>query len=296
MTEQINQNIRKGILVVTISLIINTLLVIFKYWIGVQISSIAIVAEAWHSLSDSLTSILVLIGFKMSSKPPDYKHPFGHGRTEVISSLIIALILALVAYKFLVESVIRLWQHQSVQYNQTALLIFIISLIIKEFLARLSINTGKQIKSDSLIADGWHHRSDALASLMVIFGIFLNPYFWWVDGVIGTIISLIIARIAYYILKDAISSLIGEKPEESFLKQLEELVKSNTSRDVQLHHIHLHKYGHHRELTFHIMLPGKMKLEKAHQIATQLEEKINSELSVETTIHVDVQANKSVID
>lgn len=273
-------------------LITNTLLVILKYWVGLQLSSVAIMAEAWHSLSDSLTTIIVLVGFKMASKPADKEHPFGHGRMEVISSLIIALVLFLVVFNFFVEATNRLIQRQSVQYTQTALIIFIISLAVKELMAQVSIRVGRKIKSDSLISDGWHHRSDAFASLIVVVGIFLNPYFWWIDGVMGIIISLIIAKIAIDILRDTISRLIGEKPEESFIRELEKIVRENTFKDVKLHHVHLHKYGNHRELTLHIVLPKDMKLDKAHQIATDLEKIIDSEMSVDTTIHVESEEAK----
>ncbi len=273
-------------------LITNTLLVILKYWVGLQLSSVAIMAEAWHSLSDSLTTIIVLVGFKMASKPADKEHPFGHGRMEVISSLIIALVLFLVVFNFFVEATNRLIQRQSVQYTQTALIIFIISLAVKELMAQVSIRVGRKIKSDSLISDGWHHRSDAFASLIVVVGIFLNPYFWWIDGVMGIIISLIIAKIAFDILRDTISRLIGEKPEESFIRELEKIVRENTFKDVKLHHVHLHKYGNHRELTLHIVLPKDMKLDKAHQIATDLEKIIDSEMSVDTTIHVESEEAK----
>lgn len=273
-------------------LITNTLLVILKYWVGLQLSSVAIMAEAWHGLSDSLTTIIVLVGFKMASKPADKEHPFGHGRMEVISSLIIALVLFLVVFNFFVEATNRLIQRQSVQYTQTALIIFIISLAVKELMAQVSIRVGRKIKSDSLITDGWHHRSDAFASLIVVVGIFLNPYFWWIDGVMGIIISLIIAKIAFDILRDTISRLIGEKPEESFIRELEKIVRENTFKDVKLHHVHLHKYGNHRELTLHIVLPKDMKLDKAHQIATDLEKIIDSEMSVDTTIHVESEEAK----
>jgi len=291
LQKQLNQRTTRGIMVATISLIGNILLSALKFWIALQISSVAILADAWHTLSDSLTSIVVLVGIKMAAKQPDKEHPFGHGRMEVISSLIIAIILSLVAFNFIIESFSRLIQQQSVRYSQTVLIIFLVSLFIKELMAQISIRNGKKIESDSLIADGWHHRSDALTNLMIIVGIFVNPYFWWIDGIMGIIISIIIARIAFNILKDTTSTLIGEKPEESFIKRLDDIVYKNTSYDVRLHHIHLHKYGNHRELTFHIVLPGNMKLELAHQIATKLEEIINSELSVETTVHIDTEEN-----
>ncbi len=289
---QDNQRTRQGMLVAITILIANTLLVILKYWVGLQLSSVAIMAEAWHSLSDSLTTIIVLVGFKMASKPADKEHPFGHGRMEVISSLIIALVLFLVVFNFFVEATNRLIQRQSVQYTQTALIIFIISLLVKELMAQVSIRVGQKIKSDSLITDGWHHRSDAFASLIVVVGIFLNRYFWWIDGVMGIIISLIIAKIAFDILRDTVSRLIGEKPEESFIRELENIVRENTFEDVKLHHVHLHKYGNHQELTLHIVLPKDMKLDKAHQIATDLEKIINSEMSVDTTIHVESEEAK----
>jgi len=96
-----------------------------------QLSSVAILAEAWHSLSDSLTAIMVLFGLRMAAIPPDNEHPFGHGRAEMISSLEIAIPLSIIAFNFFVESLTRIIQKQAVQYNQTALIIFIISLVVK---------------------------------------------------------------------------------------------------------------------------------------------------------------------
>lgn len=289
LQKQLNQRTSRGIMVAAFSLTVNIILAAVKFWIALQISSVAILADAWHTLSDSITSIVVLVGIKMAAKQPDREHPFGHGRLEVISSMVIAIFLSLVAFNFMIESFSRLIQEQSAQYSQTALIIFIISLFIKELMAQFSIWNGKKIESDSLIADGWHHRSDALTNLMIIVGIFVSSYFWWIDGVMGMVISLIIAKIAYELLKDTASTLIGEKPKESFIKKLKKLVKEKTSYNLRLHHIHLHKYGNHRELTFHIVLPAEMKLREAHQITTKLEKIINTELSVDTTIHVDTE-------
>lgn len=284
---QNNQRLKQGTTLVLIVLLANTLLVVFKYWIGLQLNSVAIMAEAWHGLSDSLTTIIVFIGFRIAGKPPDKEHPFGHGRMEVISSLVIAVILSLVSFNFFIDSVNRIIQRQSIEYNQAALIIFIASVILKEFMAQISISIGRKIKSEALITDGWHHRSDAFASLIIIIGIFLNPYFWWIDGIMGIIISLIIAKIAYNILSDTVSKLIGEEPGEEFNRELKRIVQDNTVKNVKLHHIHLHRYGDHRELTFHIVLPEEMKLGQAHEIATGLEQKINSHLNVETTIHIE---------
>jgi len=270
-----------------ISTILNILLFGLKYWVGIQTFSVAIIADAWHTLSDSLTSVIVIIGFKVSSKPADKEHPFGHGRAELISTVIIGTLLAIIGFNFLMESIHRFVNHQSANYQNLAVIMFIISTIIKEGLAQFSIRAGKKINSYSLIADGWHHRSDAIVSFLILIGIFLGEYFWWLDSVMGIAVSLIIFYTAYKISKNAISALIGEKPDEDLISEIRKIVNCNISRDVKLHHLHFHIYGNTKELTFHIRLPGDMRLEEAHQVATNLEEKIKEKMDIETTIRIE---------
>ncbi len=276
-----------GYLEGTVSIIVNTLLFGLKYWVGIKTFSIAIIADAWHTLSDSLTSLVVIIGFKVSSKPADKKHPFGHGQAEIISSVIIGTLLALVGVSFLISSIQKFINHQSASYGNLAIVVFIISVIVKEGLAQFSIRVGKKINSQSLIADGWHHRSDALVSLMILLGIFIGGYFWWVDSIMGAVVSLVIFYTTYIILKKSISTLIGEGPSEDFEAEIRKIVANNVSHDVKLHHLHCHKYGENKELTFHIRLPADMRLKDAHKIAEELEEKIKEEMDIETTIHVE---------
>lgn len=276
-----------GYLEGVISIILNTLLFGVKYWVGVNTFSIAIIADAWHTFSDSLTSLVVIIGFKISSKPADKEHPFGHGQAEVVSSVIIGTMLAIVGFNFLIASIQRFENQQSAVYNTVAIIVFVISVIVKEGLAQFSIRAGKMIDARSLIADGWHHRSDALVSLMVLAGIFVGKYFWWVDSVMGIIVSLVIFYTTYLILKESISILIGKVPAEDFKKEIEEIVADNMPQDVLLHHLHCHRYGDNKELTFHIKLPAEMKLSEAHSISEKLENKIREKMEIETTIHVE---------
>lgn len=276
-----------GYLEGTISIILNTLLFALKYWVGIKTFSIAIIADSWHTLSDSLTSMVVIIGFKVSSKPADKKHPYGHGQAEIISSVIIGTLLAVVGVNFLIASIQRFINHQSASYGNLAIIVFIISVIIKEGLAQFSLRLGKKINSRSLIADGWHHRSDALVSLMVLVGIFTGKYFWWVDSIMGIIVSLVIFYTTYIILKGSISTLIGEKPSEDFEAEIRKIVTNSVSHDIKLHHLHSHKYGDNKELTFHIKLPSGMRLEEAHRIAEGLENKIREEMDIEATIHLE---------
>jgi cation diffusion facilitator family transporter len=285
-----------GYLEGAISIFLNTFLFGLKYWVGVKTFSIAIIADAWHTLSDSLTSLVVIMGFKISSWPADKEHPFGHGQAEVVSSAIIGTMLAMVGFNFLIASVQRFKNQQAAVYSTLAIIVFVISVIVKEGLAQFSIRAGEKIDARSLIADGWHHRSDALVSLMVLVGIFAGRYFWWVDSVMGIIVSLVIFYTTYLILKESISILIGEIPTEDFKKEIEKIVTDNISQDVFLHHFHCHTYGDNKELTFHIRLSAEMKLDEAHRITDKLENKIREKMKVETTIQVEPSTTKILTD
>ena len=127
-----------GYLEGTLSIILNTILFGIKYWVGIKTYSIAIIADAWHTLSDSFTSLVVIIGFKVSSKPADKKHPYGHGQAEIISSIIIGTLLAVIGVNFLIASIQKFINHQSASYGNLAIIIFIISVIVKEGLAQFS--------------------------------------------------------------------------------------------------------------------------------------------------------------
>lgn len=242
---------REGI----ISTILNTVLFVFKFWVGNAAGSVAMTADAWHTLSDTLTSFVVILGFWISSKPEDKEHPFGHGRAELIASVIIGTLLAVVGVNFLKDSYNQLKNHQSVVFGTTAIIVFAISVVLKEALARYSFWAGRKVKAQSLIADGWHHRSDALASLMIIVGAMLGKYFWWIDGALGIGVSALILYAAFGIIKSAVNTLMGESPGE--------------------------------ETTLHLRLPEDMSLKEAHEISSVLERKIRNELRIEPTIHLE---------
>jgi len=270
-----------------ISIIVNTLLFAAKFWVGSAIGSTAIMADAWHTLSDSLTSVVVLIGIKVSSKPADEKHPFGHGRVELISSIIIGIFLFVVAFNFFVESISNLRAHRVVTYNNFAVVVFIVSTVVKEVIAQYAFWIGKKTKSRSIIADGWHHRSDATASAIILVGMLAGARLWWIDGILAIVVSIFISYAAYSILRDTISPLIGEKPEKKLIEKIDAISRKTFPADINLHHFHIHRYGKHIELTFHIKLSGDINLQDSHNIARRIEELIETELGVDATIHVE---------
>lgn len=269
------------------SVILNTLLFAIKLWVGILFNSIAMIADAWHTLSDTLTSVIVIIGFWISGKPADKNHPFGHGRAETIGTIIIGILLIIVGLKFLMDSINRLIHFQSSTFNIIAIIVFLTSFTLKEALAQLSFKFGKKINSPSLTADGWHHRSDAIASGLIVVGAFFSKNFWWMDGVLGIVVSLFILFAAIQITFENTSLILGQdiKPEEK--NNIKNLVLKLSKEIKNVHHFHIHKYGDHVELTFHIRVSPNMHVGKAHELANNIEKTIKEKFDFDTTVHVE---------
>ena len=270
-----------------LSISVNIVLFGLKYWAGIVSGSIALISDAWHSLSDSISSIAVIVGIKISSKPPDKHHPYGHGRAELITSLIIGILLVIVAVKLIIDSIANLKDPGQTEFGTLAIVIIIVSIIIKELSAQYAFYTARKTGFISLKADGWHHRSDAISSVLILIGIFISPYFPLVDGILGIIISLFILHTAFSILKETASAVLGESPDAVFIKQLSDTANNSAGFDLKLHHIHMHKYGRHTEVSFHICLPENMTVSEAHNIATKIETDIYKQMQISVTTHID---------
>ena len=270
-----------------VSVILNLLLFVLKYYAGIASASLALIADAWHTLSDSLTSIVVIFGIKMSSRKPDKEHPFGHGRWEQISALIIAILLALVGVEFMKDAIAKLRGHEAADFGWLAYLATVASIVLKEGLARYAFYIARKTGNAAVKADGWHHRSDALSSLMVLAGLFLSPYFWWIDSVLGMLISFMLFYAAYGIIREAVNKILGEEPSEEVIGKVEQIVKAEMGNVAYPHHYHIHHYGDHIEFTFHIKVPGEETVEEAHRKATLIEMQIKTELKIDATIHIE---------
>ena len=270
-----------------VSVILNLLLFVLKYYAGIASASLALIADAWHTLSDSLTSLVVILGIKLSSKKPDKEHPFGHGRWEQISALIIAILLALVGVEFMKDAIAKLRGHEAADFGWLAYLATVASIVLKEGLARYAFYIARKTGNAAVKADGWHHRSDALSSLMVLAGLFLSPYFWWIDSVLGMLISFMLFYAAYGIIREAVNKISGEEPSEEVIGKVEQIVKAEMGNVAYPHHYHIHHYGDHIEFTFHIKVPGEETVEEAHRKATLIEMQIKTELKIDATIHIE---------
>ena len=273
-----------------VSVVVNAVLFAVKFWAGMVTGSIALVADAWHTLSDSLTSIFVVFSAKLSSQKADKEHPFGHGRWEQISSLFIAFVLGIIAYDFLKNSIIKFNNRESVIFGTLAIVVTLVSIIIKELLAQYAFYLGRKTDNVILSAEGWHHRSDSLSSIVVLIGILAAKFvtqFWWMDSILGIFCSLAIFYAAFQIMKETISKLLGEEPGQELIDKINSEVKKIYDEDFNIHHFHLHNYISQKELTLHMRLDKNMTIEEGHNIATVIENMIKEKFGMAATIHVE---------
>jgi cation diffusion facilitator family transporter len=286
---------RAGYLEGVVSIVVNVLLFIVKFYYGLLFNSIAVIADAIHTLSDSLTSAILIVGFRIAYRRPDYEHPFGHGRAELIASLIIGVVLGFVAYELSVESYRKLLEASTLVFSLILVIILAFSALVKELLAQWAFRLADKYNSQSIRGDAWHHRSDALVTGILAIAIFIGSKYWWFDGAAGLALSLIIFYVAIKLVFEASSELLGKAPEKNIIEKIIYIAKNASPTILSVHHIHVHKYGEHVEVTLHVDLPDTITLEEAHKIATLVEEKIKSELGYETTVHVEPVTSKHKI-
>jgi cation diffusion facilitator family transporter len=284
--ETLKEKYKIGILLGWVSIFLNFLLFIFKYIVGIKINSVALKADAWHTLSDSLTSIVMVAGLAISRKPPDDEHPFGHGRAERISSLFIGFMLIIVAISFFRDSVLRLINKVTVKYNVPSILVQSICAILKQILSVFSFLYAKKLQLSSLKADAWHHQSDAITSYIFIVGVALSGQIPSIDSYLGLIISLAILWTAFDIINHNISPLLGENVNEEITQKIQEEVTKIDPRILNLHHFHMHRYGSHVEITFHVRLPKEISLDEAHEISDKIEKSL-LKYNLHATVHIE---------
>lgn len=276
-----------GILEGWISIIINLFLFGIKITAGIKVQSTALIADAVHTLADSATSIVVIVGFKISQKPSDVEHPFGHGRVEPIATLIIAILLFVAGFELLHHSIQSILTPSNSRAGYMIIYIILGTVVIKELLARFSFAIGDYIDSDALKADALHHRSDVFATLLVVVALIASRYGYYnVDGIMGCLVSLIIFYSAYMIAKDAISPLLGEAPPPEFLEQIEALCLSIPGV-LGVHDIISHKYGQNRITSLHIEVSHKKSAVELHTIAEQIEDAIGANTNGIAVVHID---------
>jgi len=269
------------------SIVINILLFAVKIKIGLSIKSVALIADAIHTLADSLTSVVVIIGFKIAKRPSDKEHPFGHGRTESVATLIVSVLLFIAGFELLQKSIHSIVRPQESTASLSVILIIAGTIIIKELMARFSYQLGDIIDSQALRADALHHRTDVFATGLVVVALIASHFgFHRVDGIMGAFVSLIIFYSAYAIAKEAVSPLLGEAPSEETLMEIDRLANSFEGV-LGVHDIIYHEYGQTIIVSLHIEVSEKGSAVELHELSETVEEAIGQKIGGTVVVHID---------
>lgn len=270
-----------------ISVLGNFLLFVLKLIGGLWINSISLLADAFHTLSDVLTSVAVIVGFKVSKKPGDKEHPFGHGRAEYIATFIVSTLLIIVGIEFLKGSIDKLLHPEPTHYNHIVFGIMLFSTLAKEWLYNLAKYLGLKIDSKALIADAWHHRSDAIASLLIgiaLYGTKLG--FNNLDAILGVVVSFMIMYTGYELIKDCANDIIGTAPSPELIEQIKQEVLSISGTE-NVHQIEVHKYGQKQYAYMHIEVDPTLNTLQSHEIADTVMNNLNEKLGIAALVHID---------
>lgn len=290
----------KGIYKVTIvGSLVNFLLVIFKFFAGIMGHSAAMLADAVHSLSDFVTDIIVIAFVRISSKPEDEGHDYGHGKYETLATAIIGIILLFVGFGIFWNGATSIYHFLNgaslPEPGMFAFIAALISIVSKEILYQYTIYEGKKLNSQAVLANAWHHRSDALSSIGTAIGIggaiLLGSHWRVLDPVAAVIVSLFIMKVAVQLLIPCVEELLEKSLPAEVEKKIEETILSFPGVSSP-HHLRTRRIGNYYAIEVHVRMNGKILLEEAHRTATAIENKLREQFGRGTHIGIHVEPIK----
>ena len=279
--------------------VVNLLLLVFKFVAGILGHSAAMLADAVHSLSDFVTDIIVIIFVRISSKPEDEGHDYGHGKYETLATAIIGLVLLFVGFGILWNGATSIWDFwqggELKEPGMLALWAALASILFKELLYQYTVLKGRRLNSQAVVANAWHHRSDALSSIGTAVGIggaiLLGEQWLVLDPLAAVVVSLFIMKVAIQLLVPCVEELL----EKSLPAEVEEKIKQEILSFPGVtspHHLRTRRIGSSYAIEVHIRMDGQITLEEAHHTATAIENRLKSEFGSRTYINIHVEPVK----
>ena len=275
---------------------VNVVLLVFKFVAGILGHSAAMVADAVHSLSDFITDIIVIVFVHISGKPQDKSHDYGHGKYETLAMTIIGVALLMVAVGIVYGGILKIvaWAggEQLEAPGTLALWAALLSIVLKEAVYHYSMAKARQLKSQAVEANAWHHRSDALSSIGTAIGIggaiFLGQRWTVLDPVASVIVGLFIIKVALYLLRDGIGDLMEHSLPEEIETEILQLAGS-VEGIAEPHDLRTRRIGNHYAIELHILMDGNVSLKEAHDKASEVEELLRLRYGADTHIAVHVE-------
>ena len=276
-----------------LGIIANIILVVFKATIGFLVNSIAIILDAVNNLTDVLSSVITIIGTKLANKAPDKEHPYGHGRIEYFTSVIIAAIVLIAGITAIRESFLKIINPGETDYSLISLIIIAVAVLVKFFLGKYVKKVGNEVNSQSLVASGQDAFMDSILSFSTLIAGIIN-YIWKLnlEGYLGVVISIFIIKSAIEMLKESANSMLGERADSELSKKIKDVV--NSFDEVQgVYDLNLHNYGPSNTIaSFHIQVRDDMNAGEIHILTREIAYKVYADFGIAATIGIYAANNK----
>lgn len=277
-----------GMLSSIVGIVCNVLLCLAKFAIGTIANSISIISDGFNNLSDCASCVVTIFGYKMAAKPADKDHPFGHGRIEYLTSLVIAMVIMVVGFELFRNSIGKIMNPGKVEFSYIALVVLILSIAVKVWMGIFNRKLGKRINSGVMLATSKDSFSDVYATFATL--IALVASIWTdapLDGIMGIVVSLFILISGYGIIKETVDQLLGQPADEGLVNDIKELVSENPY-SLGMHDLIIHSYGPGNLIgSVHIEVDSCGDIMEIHDAIDELERNIFDDLNVRITIHMD---------
>lgn len=277
-----------GVLCGAVGIVLNIILFGIKLFAGMISGSVAITADAFNNLSDAGSSIITMIGFKMAGKKPNPEHPFGHGRIEYITGLIVSFLIILMGFELGKSGIEKIINPQPVEFGKVTVIILIISVLTKLYMYFYNKKVADRISSQAMSATAADSFSDSIATSVVLFSMMVSEFTGLkIDGVCALLVALFILYSGINAAKDTIAPLLGNKPDREFVDKIEKFAVSYPDI-LGIHDLVVHDYGPGRVMiSFHAEVSANGDILELHDLIDNVEAKLRETLSCEAVIHMD---------
>ena len=271
-----------------VGIVTNSMLFIIKLSVGLFSNSISILADAFNNLSDAASSIITIIGFKMANKPADAEHPFGHGRIEYITAMIVSFMVMLVGLQFVKTSFQKIINPTPVTFELWPFILLLISIGFKFWLSKFNKSIGNKINSSTLKATATDAMGDVFTSTTVVISFLISKFTTLpIDGYIGIVVALAIVYSGFSLIKETLSPLLGEPPDPVLVSDITDMVMSYENI-TGIHDLIVHNYGPGRIMaSIHAEIPSNIDIMEIHHIIDTAEREISKKLNIYLVIHMD---------
>lgn len=277
-----------GMLCGIVGVCLNIFLFVGKFLAGTFSNSIAITADAFNNLSDAGSSVVTLLGFKLAGAKPDTEHPFGHGRIEYISGLVVAAAILLMGYELIRDSIGKILHPEETEFTVVVAVILIASILVKLYMAYYNRSVGKKLDSTAMKAVATDSLSDTVATTVVLLASVFT-YFTGIkiDGYCGLVVGFLVGYAGFDAARETLNPLLGQPPAREFVEKIDEIVMSHPEV-CGMHDLIVHDYGPGRQMiSLHAEVPSEGNILELHDVIDNIETELRRELGCEATIHMD---------